>query len=156
MIERNVIFNGRGGGKTYTIMTEMHELIVQGRRSDILVIFSTLDMAYWFKREWEYRFPHVQMPRYTSINAMDRVRGLRVAKVYVENIEQIPDGIYNEKLNWVLPCFVDAVDPEIIFTCHPTELGDKFFDDYEPPAYDPSVSVKLKRKMWERLFGGKA
>ncbi len=157
MIERNVIFHGRGGGKTYTIMTEIHDLIVgQNRRSDVLVIFPNMSYLHWWGREWTNRFPHIPMPRYTSINAMERVRGLRLAKVFVEDIEAIPDGIYSEKLEALYPTFVEADDPEITFTCGYTELGDKFFDDYEPPAYDPTVSVKVKRKMWERLFSGKA
>ena len=123
MIQREIIFGGRGCGKTYQIMTEIHELIRDGKRADILVIFPTMNYLHWWTREWQNRFPHVPMVSYTSMQAMDRVRGRRVKFVFIEDIGESDDGIYSEKLEWLYPCL--SFGGTITFTCRTTLLGDR-------------------------------
>lgn len=123
MIDRQIIFGGRGCGKTYQIMTEIHELIRDGKRADILVIFPTMSYLHWWTREWQQRFPHVPMVSYTSMQAMDRVRGRRVKYVFIEDIGESPDGIYTDKLDWLYPCM--SFGGNITFTCRTTLLGDR-------------------------------
>lgn len=93
-----VLPGGRGSGKTHAVMSEIHDLILAGERPKILVVFPDAHYVYWWGREWERRFPF-EMPRYTTIQRMDVVRGLRLRHVYVEDIDNVPDGIYNPKVN---------------------------------------------------------
>lgn len=115
MIERNVILGGRGSGKTYRIMTEIHELLTTGQRPEVLVVFPTLDYLHWWVRMWQDRFPHIQPPDYVSIASMHRIRGRRFSKVYVEDVDSVRDGIYNEAFRDIEIAIAHSEDPEITF-----------------------------------------
>lgn len=121
MIEKEIIFSGRQGGKTYQMMTEIQELIVTGHRSEILVIFPTLEYVHWWTREWQIRFPHVSMVAYTMLTAMDRVRGKVFKYVFIEDIDTQPDGVYSEQLQWLYPSMPEG--GTITFSCSPNELS---------------------------------
>ena len=123
MIEREIIFARRGGGKTYKIMTEIHDLIRSGSRADVLVIFPTMSYLHWWTREWEERFPHVPMVAYTALTAMDRVRGRTFKNVYVEDIIMDDEGINSTKLTWLYPCLKG--EGTITFTVRPIEINQR-------------------------------
>lgn len=92
----NIIQGGRGSGKTYTIMTEINELIVQQRRPEIIVVFPHHHYVYWWLGEWRRRFGSTPPPDYVTVSNRLKLRGRQLAKVYVEDINEIPDGIHNE------------------------------------------------------------
>lgn len=124
MIDKQIIFAGRGGGKTYKIMTEIHDLIKAGERSDIVVVFPTMNYLHWWAREWQDRFPFVAMPFYTSMVAMERVRGLRFKHAYIEDIDKDPEGIYSEKIGaWLVFSLLEG--GTITFTCSDSGHGDR-------------------------------
>lgn len=117
MIQFNVITNGRAGGKTWTIMHEMHDLILAGRRADVLVVFPNMSYLSWWRGMWEDLFPQIPMPRYISINNRERVRGLQVAKIYVEDIDTYENGIWDQRFYDIWPALRSAHnDEEVVFT----------------------------------------
>lgn len=113
----SVLFGTRQSGKTYTIMTEIHDLILAGERAGILVVFPNMSYVHWWINEWRRRFPSIPPPTYTSIESMDRVRGRRLRDVYVEDIDGVADGIYHEKLNYL--SVVLEPDGSITYTYSP-------------------------------------
>lgn len=121
MIEKQIIFGDRRSGKTYRMMTEIYDLVSAGHRNEILIIFPAMSYLHYWQREWERRFPFVPMIRYTSLNAMDRVRGMYVKHVFIEDINFEQDGINSEQLRWLYPCF--RGDGTITFTASPTTLS---------------------------------
>ena len=133
MIDRQIIFAGRGGGKTYRIMTEIHDLIKAGERSDIVVVFPTMNYLHWWTRAWQERFPFVAMPFYTSMQAMERVRGRRFKYAYVEDIDTDPEGIYNEKIcDWLVFSMLEG--GTITFTCGINLLNERSHNEHKTPA----------------------
>jgi hypothetical protein len=113
----NIIQRGRGGGKTYAIMTEINDLITQQRRQEILVVFPDHHYVYWWVGEWRRRFGSTPPPEYITVANRLKLRGRRVAKVYVEDVDQIPDGIYNDVFREIAPAMWSAFDDaEIICT----------------------------------------
>lgn len=149
MIERNVIFGPRQSGKTYAIMTDIHDRIISGERSDVLVVFPAMSHLTWWRDEWNKRFPHLPMPDYTSMNAMERVRGKRVKHVYVEDIDSDGDGIYADKLTWLYPCIIG--DGSITFTCSPIPGNDTAHREPPPPTRIEDIERK-KAKILRRLY----
>lgn len=111
----HVIYNDRQGGKTYTIMTEIHDLILAGERPWIMVVFPTMNYVHWWGRMWMARFPSIPLPNYTSVQGMDRVRGRKLRHVFVEDIDGVVDGIYDPKLNHLRAALVPG--GTITFTC---------------------------------------
>lgn len=132
MIDKQIIFGGRQSGKTYTIMNEIHDLIRVGERDNILVVFPMMSYLHWWTRAWQHLFPHVPMVRYTSMQAMERVRGLRVKHVFIEDIDHDADGIYSPRLDWLYPAI--SGDGTITFTCSTTVLGDRSHSKSKTPA----------------------
>lgn len=122
MIDRQIIYGGRGSGKTYKMMTEIYELAKSGERSDILVIFPSMNYLHFWQREWERRFPYVPMVAYTSLQAMDRVRNRTFKYVYVEDIDEQSGGIYDDKLVWLYPSMQHG--GTITFTCGNNKFSD--------------------------------
>lgn len=119
-----VIQNGRRGGKSNEVMGEVHELIVAGRASEVLIVFPDQRQAYHWIREWHDVFPYVPVPEYTTINNMLKVRGMRLSKVFIENVEDYENGIYEPKLDYLWPCLLSPFnDEEIVFTSSPTDLN---------------------------------
>lgn len=144
MIQREIIFGGRQSGKTHTIMNEIHDLIRAGERDNILVIFPTMSYLHWWTRAWQRLFPHVPMIRYTSMQAMNRVIGLRVKHVFVEDIEHTTWGIDSPELNWLYPALSE--DATITFTCSPTVLGDRSHSQSKTPAEIRRETLRKIRK----------
>ena len=126
MTEFNVIFNGRQMGKTYTIMTEIHDLIVAGRATEVLIVFPAVNWVHWWVREWQSRFPFVPMVDYTTINNNLNVRGKRYSKIYVEDVGNIDDGVHNNRLEDIFMTLLSPFnDEEVVFTCSPIELNQR-------------------------------
>lgn len=149
MIEHNVILNGRGSGKTWTIMNEMHELILAGRRAELLVVFPDVHYLSWWRNMWDGLFPQVPMPRYISINNRVRVRGLQVAKIYVEDIDGYEQGIWDERFRDIWPClFSPFNDEEVVFTSSWLPLNQR---THSRIASRESVIAAARKKMIERL-----
>lgn len=145
-----MIFSGRQAGKTYTIMNEIHDLIVAGRRAEVLIVFPNMTYLHWWTRMWESMFPHIPMPKYVSIGNTMSVRGLRVAKIYVEDIDGYENGIYDERFNNIWPALFSALnDEEVVFTCSPFPLNQRSHSQYVTVA-----DVMLKaRKRWRNSNG---
>lgn len=121
-----VIQNVCRGGKSNEVMGEVHELIVAGRASEILLVFSDKQQAYQWVREWQDVFPFVPAPDYVTINNMLNVRGKQVSRVFIENVEMYENGIYEEKLEWLWPCLRSPLnDEQIVFTSSPLELNQR-------------------------------
>lgn len=117
MTVRSIIQGGRGAGKTYRMMSEIHSLLISGRRPDVLVIFPEMRYVHWWIREWQDRFPQVPPPDYMTIGNMPfRIRGRKVARVFVEDVDSIPDGIYNPAFLDLYPAMASFDDSEITFT----------------------------------------
>jgi hypothetical protein len=128
MIERTIIQRGRGCGKTYALMGMIHDEIVAGRRGELILVLPQMPHLHWWTREWENRFPRVPFPAYTHINSMERVRGRRFRKVYVDDVDLLDDGIYNDKLQYLYPSLAAYDDAEIVYTASPIPENQKFFD----------------------------
>lgn len=140
-----VIQNGRRGGKSNEVMGEIHELIVAGRGSEVLVVFPDQRQAYHWVREWHDVFPHLTAPEYTTINNMLKVRGMQLSKVFIENVEDYEHGIYEPKLDYLWPCLRSAFnDEEIVFTSSPTELNAR---SHSVVVTKQDVVAKYKRRL---------
>jgi hypothetical protein len=114
-----ILFNERRGGKTWAIMDEIHELAVQNRTAEVLVLVPSAQQREWWIREWRSRFQALTCPRVESIQSPVGVRGRRFEKIYIEDIDMSDDGIYDRKLWDVWPCLAWAREPEVTFTCSP-------------------------------------
>ena len=126
----SVIFQSRGGGKTTTLMEEIHEYGVQNRMTEVLVVCSTRGEADLWMRRWRDKYPALRPPRIITMNNLLPIRGLRFEKIYFENIEIDLEGIYSERVRDVLVTLVEAREPEVVFTCSPLD----FYYDW---PYDP-------------------
>lgn len=113
----------RQGGKTYQFMTEIHELIQQGRRSEILVVFPEMGYLHFWTREWEQRFPHVPTTDYTVMESMDRIRGKYYGEIFVEDIETYQEGIYEDKIQYLYAALTEG--GSITFSYSPTGLSQR-------------------------------
>ena len=114
-----VLFNNRQGGKTWAIMDEIKELAVQNRTAEVLVIVPSMSHREWWIREWRSKYPALTCPRIESLQSPVGVRGRRFEKIYIEDIDVNPEGIYDQKLWDVWPCLAWAREPEVTFTCSP-------------------------------------
>lgn len=103
-------------GKTTLIMDEIHELAVQNRTQEVLVVVHDARHGQWWENVWRDKYPALRPPRIMSIQNTLPIRGRRFEKIYVEDVDVQEDGIYSVKLRDVLPALVFARDPELIFT----------------------------------------
>ena len=110
----NVIYGDRQSGKTYRMMTEMHEMILAGARASMVVLFPELRMAENFRGAWVNRFPHVPMPDYAIVTGnMLPMRGRTAKHVYVENIDMLEEGIYDPRIVGYFPWSVITVTSSV-------------------------------------------
>ena len=145
----NIIQAGRGAGKTYTMMTEINELITQQRRQEILVVFPDHHYVYWWVGEWRRRFGSTPPPEYITVANRLKLRGRRVAKVYVEDVDQIPDGIYNDVFKEIAPAMWSALDDaEIICTSSWIGMNSKTHSKITTTAN--ITAERIRRVMTER------
>lgn len=143
----SVIVSGKQMGKTYTMMTEIHDLIVRGRHGDVLVVFPTSNYLHWWVREWQNRFPWVPMVDYTIGNNVLKVRGRQYGKIYVEDVDAYPNGIYEDKFQDLNMCLVGD-DAEIVFSCSLLPVNQK--------SHNATVTVKrVYGKLYDKLFDSK-
>ena len=123
----SVIFRPRQMGKTSLIMDEIHELAVQNRTTEVLVVVPNQMHREFWEREWRNKYPALRPPAFLSLQNTLSARGRRYEKIYVEDIDLEPEGIYSEKLRDILPSLAHAREPELIFTCSPLNIT------FEPP-----------------------
>ena len=148
MIDRNVIFGGRQVGKTYTIMQEINEWIVKGRRAEILVVFPTAEYVHWWSRMWQYHFHNTPMPEYITINNRLKVRGRFFSKVYVEDVDMYEHGIYDERLREIeVSLRTPLNDEEFVFTSSPIVLNQLPTPESVRMEYDQGLRRKAE---WDR------
>ena len=114
---------GRQSGKTYTIMQEIHNLILEGLRPTILLVFVTASQAAYWQAQWNLLFPHLPMPRYVTVENRLGARGFTFSNVYIENVNLLDEGIYDNRLMEI----GTSVKPEgsITFTYSPTALSNR-------------------------------
>lgn len=139
MVTEYIMTGGRGSGKTYASMTEIHELIIAGERPTILVVFPERSDVQWWFEEWNYRFPHIPMPNYTGIDNMLGIRGRRWRHVYIEHADEI--GWQNEKLWENTSLYPDAV-VTYIYNCR-HDGGEAHTWSLYPPD-EPLAPLKVR------------
>lgn len=111
----DVIQSGRGSGKTYTIMQEIKEAIVAGTApSEIAVVLPDASYIHWWTRMWQHLMgTSVRPPEIMAYtNAGIRLRGARLKRLYIEDIDGYAEGVYDSRINDILP----AADEEVVFT----------------------------------------
>lgn len=91
----------RQNGKTYDMMSEIHEHIVNGSRQSILVVLGDMREVQFFADQWALRFPRLPRPDYVNLHNTLRIRGRQYEHVYVENVDLLDDGIYDERLQTI-------------------------------------------------------
>jgi len=122
----NVIQSNRGEGKTYQIMTEINELVVQQRRQDVMVVFPDVRYAYWWISAWRNRFGSTPPPDYITVQNRLKLRGRRLAKVYVEDVDTLESGIYDDLFAEIEPSMWSAHgDVEVVVTSSPIALNNR-------------------------------
>lgn len=147
MIQEYIRSGDRQSGKTHDLMTEIHLLIVEGERPNILVVFPSTDYVYSWIHRWRERFPHIPPPSYVSISNTLAVRGRTLKFVYVEDVDLIRDGWRNEKFNSIALW----PDGKIVYTVSKPEWANKTFDDYiAPPSAPRVVSKSLLQRFFKR------
>lgn len=122
MIQVSIIFNNRQSGKTTAITEEIHELAVQNRTPEVLVVFPNKSQSDYWLRRWRDTYPALVPPRVVTMQNILPVRGYRFEKIYVENIDFDLEGIYSGRVRDLLVSLVDAREPEIVFTCSPLDM----------------------------------
>ena len=126
-----VVFRDRQMGKTSLIMDEIHELAVQNRTPEVLVVVSNMRHRDWWIREWRGKYPALVPPRIISMTNVLPIRGHRFEKIYIEDIDIDLEGIYSDRVNDIWPCLAWARDPELTFTCSPLNI---VFPDWDELA----------------------
>lgn len=118
-----VHLQGRGAGKTYRQMTWVHDAMVAGER--VLGVFPNLAQYEWWLSEWRRRFPQMRPPDYVTAQSVNRARGRRVTKIFVDNVEEFPDGIYDRAFETIWPCLDPTVQEawEIYITANCLDLN---------------------------------
>lgn len=116
MIERTFIQNGRGTGKTYTLMSLVREQISETGHDSVVVVLPDHSYKRWWFREWRARFGTVVPLPFSVVS--DNLLPLRgrfgLVKAYVEDIDTYEDGIYDERLHNLILSLVEG--GEILFT----------------------------------------
>lgn len=151
----SVVFRPRGMGKTTLIMDEIHELAVQNRTQEVLVVVHDARHGQWWENVWRDKYPALRPPRIMSIQNTLPIRGRRFEKIYVEDVDVQEDGIYSVKLRDVLPALVFARDPELIFTCSPLDI--KFEAPHERDKREAEEKVQARtarRRFMDQLIIG--
>lgn len=118
---------GRGSGKTYASMTQIHDLIIAGERPNICIVFPNKDSVQWWYEAWNQRFPHIPMPTYTTVHNTLNTRGRRWRYVYVTDASAIDGGWRNDKL-WQTVLVDLTPDAEIVYI-------------YDMNPWDPSINA---------------
>ena len=144
----SVIFNGRQGGKTKTILDEVHDLAVQGRIAEALIVVPDMRQKEFIVQTWRKRWASLTPPEVVSMQNLLPLRGRRFQKIYVENIEFDLEGIYSSRLDFIWPCLVEALDPEVVFTCSPMDQP-----PWQPAPVERQRAIrKARRDFMKRLL----
>lgn len=129
------------------MMQMIHDLIVDGRRSEILVVLPDQHSVFWWTRMWNTLYPFLPMVEYTTAQNMLKIRGASFTKAFVENVDLYPDGIYDLKLAELVINLHAAVDPEIVYSVTPIELNQRSHNAVIKPA---AVLERTKRRLFSR------
>lgn len=146
MIERSVIVAGRQCGKTYTMMSMIHDLIVEGKRSEILVVFPAANSVHSWIRMWQDRFPFLPMVEYTTSQNLLKIRGAQFGTIFVEDVDYYSEGIYDPKLI-ELEYHCLRSESEIIYSCSPLNINQRSHSATIKPA---AVMERTRRRLFSR------
>lgn len=135
-----VYVKDRQGGKTTWLLDQVHNLVVAGRGSEVLIVVSNTRMIEYTKKAWRSRFPALRMPDIIALTNTIGTRGRRYSKIFVDDIEVSPYGWADDKISDLLPCLVWADDPEVFFTASPYEP----FPD--PPTKQELAAIDAERR----------
>lgn len=119
-----VILNDRGQGLTSTVQSDIHEQVVKGQRRN-LVVFQSVDRVHSFVRTWHADFPFVPVPDYCTINNTLKIRGSQYQRIYVEDVHEYAEGIYDPRFNDVFISLFNNDEVEIVFTASRTEINSR-------------------------------
>ena len=127
-----IIQAGRGAGKTYNMMTAVQEYVNAHSWEGVLVVVPDHRMVHWWVREWQQRFPFLTVPKVLSVRSLDRVRGYRLHRVFIDNVDWLEDGIYDQDLDMVwFALRGDAYEAEVYVTSSLNRLNDSAHTPYE-------------------------
>ena len=115
-----ILTGGRQSGKTYTIMQEIHNLILEGLRPSILLVFMYLSSAEDWLAMWNRLFPQQPMPQYTTIENRLGIRGRTFEYVYIEHVESLAEGVYDPRIGEIVMMNAGGV---VTYTYSPTVLS---------------------------------
>lgn len=121
---RSVIQGPRRTGKTTRMMSEIRDLIVAGRHGEVLVVFPEIRYADWWLRMWRSLYAAVSPPKYVTISNLIPARGRYLSKVYIEDIDNYDEGIYDPRLE-DLVLYSQLGDEEAVFTSSPHEINER-------------------------------
>jgi len=136
-----VIQAGRGAGKTYNMMTEIRRYMTEHSLPRVLVVLPSASHIHWWTRSWQERFPFLTIPRIVSVRDIYRASGYRVDRIYIDNIDLIEDGWWNNELNDLWYCLTGD-DPEVYITSS--------LDSLNQEAHTPYEVVEARRQAEER------
>lgn len=126
----HVIQAGRGAGKTYNMMTAVHEYVQAHSWEGVVIVVPDHRMVHWWVRSWQERFPFLSVPNVLSVRSLDRVRGTRLRRVYIEDVDRFEDGIYDQSLEMVWFA-LRGDDSEVYVTSSLNRLNDAAHTPYE-------------------------
>lgn len=126
----HVIQAGRRAGKTYNMMTAVQEYVNAHSWEGVLVVVQDHRMVHWWMREWQQRFPFLTVPKVLSVRSLDRVRGYRLRRVFIDNVDMLEDGIYDQDLQMVWFALRDA-EAEVYVTSGLNRLNDSAHTPYD-------------------------
>lgn len=119
-----VILGDRRTGLTSTLHSEINSQIVKGQRRN-LIVFATADRIHGFVRTRQGDFPFVPVPDYTLINNLLKIRGMQYQCIYIEDIQDYDDGIYDSRLGNLFLSLYNNDEAEVVFTASRLELNQR-------------------------------
>lgn len=142
-----VILGDRRQGLTSTIQSDIHEQVVKGQRAN-LVVFQAINRVHWFIRMWHDDFPFVPPPEYTTIVNRLKVRGMQFQRIYIEDVHEYDEGIYDPRFEELYMSLLHKDDVEVVFTASRTQINGRSHSANIKPA-DVMVNAK-KRLRWRK------
>jgi len=137
MVETFVIQNHRQTGKTWAIMSEIHDLILDGHKENVIVYGPNHEWLYHWTRMWRERFNVLPFPDYVLGDNFLGVRSRLYRYVFVDDVDFLEDGIRSDVLQ-----YIHAMKPEqITFTATTAEYRPAH-NDYVPKHQ----SLRLRSK----------
>lgn len=141
-----VILGERRAGLTSTLHSEIHDQVVKGQRRN-LVVFPSANYIHAFVRTWHDDFPFVPVPDYTLIGNLLKIRGMQYQCIYVEDVQNYEEGIYDPRLELLYISLFNNDTVEVLFTASKLPLNGRTHSANIKPA---DVLVKTRKRLWNR------